>query len=163
MLIECSVASLALYLEPGATPDTFNVAATVGNVTAGPAAVRSANRLALELQRWYVASLVYDLDTLALLIDDSVIAIRAFPDGALQSGPGDVLVCGASVDGRWPLRGEVAGVQLWKDIPEALEALLDAERGSPEWHLTWKENEVQPRHNLGAKMGDFYFDPALRS
>ena len=34
------------------------------------------------------------------------------------------------------------------------------ERGSPEWHLTRKENEVRPTHNLGPRTADFYFDPA---
>lgn len=160
-LVESNALPFALFLEPGDSPQTLNVVASVQNGVVGWTSAHSSNRLRLEVGTWYVASLVYDLDTLALLVDDRVVAVSAFPRGAMAAGSSDALLLGTWVDGaRWPLHGEVAGVQLWTDIPAELEARLDAERGSPEWHLTFKENALRPTLNLGPKTADFYFDPA---
>ena len=163
-LMESTGLPVTLFVEPGTAADRFNVGAGLANSSVGWTIANTANRKRLTLNQWYVASLVYDLDTLALLIDDQVVAVSAFPLGRLQAPRGDQLFVGTWVDGRqWPFRGEIAGLQVWLDIPEALEARLDADRGTPEWHLTRKENELRPALNLGPKTGDFYFDPAIGS
>lgn len=160
-LIECTALPFALFVQPGNVPDQFNVEASVANGAAGWAGASTANRRPLLLNQWYVASLIYDIDTLALMIGDEVLAVAGFPRGGLQAPSGDQLHVGAWVDGtRWPFGGEIAGVQVWHDLPEELEAKLDAERGNAEWHLTYRENEVRPTRNLGPKTADFYYDPA---
>lgn len=163
-LVESTALPFSLFIEPGAAADRFNVSASVENGSAGWSSASSANRRVLSVGQWYVASLVFDIDTMALLIDDRVVAVTAFPRGGMRAGSGDRLWVGTWIDGaRWPFVGEIAGVQLWRDIPEALESLLDAERGSAEWHLMRKENEVRPILNLGPKTADFYYDPGTGS
>lgn len=163
-LVESTALPFAMYVEPGAAPDRFNVVAMVGNGAANWAGANTYNRQPLLLNRWYIASLVYDIDTLALMIDDEVVAVCAFPQGGMQSPSGDQVHVGTWVDGRrWPFAGEVAGLLIFHDIPEAIEAKLDVERGSAEWHLTRKENEMRPALNLGPKTGDFYLDPGTGS
>ncbi|MFY9942285.1 MAG: hypothetical protein WAK57_08935 [Desulfobacterales bacterium] len=160
-LIESTALPFSLYVQPGDAPDRFNIQASVANGAAGWTGANTANRRPLVVNQWYVASLVYDLDTLALMVDDTVLAVAAFPRGGLQAPSGDQLWVGTWVNGaRWSFGGEIAGVEVWRDLPEALEAKLDAERGSAEWHLTRKENEVRPSRNLGPKTADFYLDPA---
>jgi len=159
-LVESTSLPFSLFLDAGTAADRFNVVASVANGVVGWTSAHTSNRIALQINQWYLATLAYDLDTLALLIDDSVVAVTAFPAGGLQAGTGDSIFAGTWVDGaRWPFRGEIAGVQVWHDIPETIEAKLDAERGTPEWHLTRKENETRPRLNLGPKTADFYYDP----
>lgn len=163
-LLESTALPFSLFVDAGAAPDRFNVVASVANGAAGWSTAHSSNRVALVLNQWYVASLVYDNDTLALLVDDQLVAVSAFARGGLQAPSGDLLVAGTWVDGvRWPLPGEIAGVQVWNGIPGELEAKLDAERGGAEWHLTRKESELRPTLNLGPKSGDYYFDSATLS
>lgn len=163
-LVESTALPFAVFVQPGESSDRFNIEATVANGAAGWKGAHTSNRKALALNQWYIVSLVYDLDTLALIVDDTVIAVAAFPRGGLQAASGDQLHVGSWVDGsRWPFGGEIAGLQLWKDIPPALEAKLDAERGNAEWHLTRKQSEVQPTINLGPKTADFYYDPRTDS
>ncbi|MGN6111360.1 MAG: hypothetical protein ACTHU0_40060, partial [Kofleriaceae bacterium] len=163
-LAESTGLPFALTVEPGATAQRFNVVGYVQNGAAGWTAAGTANRIALEVGRWYVASLIYARDTLALAIDDEVHAVTAFPRGGLAAATGDQLYVGTWVDGgRWPFLGEIAGLEVWNDLPEALEARLDAERTTPEWYLTRKESEVRPTLNLGPRTADFYFDPQTGS
>jgi LGFP repeat len=159
-LVECTALPFALFVQPGSAPDRFNIEASVHNGAAGWSGAGTQNRRALLLNQWYVASIVYDLDTLAVMVEDTVLAVAAFPRGGLHAPSGDQLHVGAWVNGvRWPFPGEIAGVQVWRDIPEALEAKLDAERGNAEWHLTRKEQDMRPTLNLGPRNGDFYYDP----
>ncbi|MFO0776498.1 MAG: hypothetical protein U0223_02695 [Nitrospira sp.] len=163
-LVECTALPFAIFVQPGAAADRFNIEATVANGAVGWSGGNTSNRRSLMVNQWYVATLVYDLDTLALMVDDTVLAVAAFPRGGLQAPGGDQLYVGTWVDGaRWPFGGEIAGVQVWKDIPEELEAKLDAERGNAEWHLSRKENEVRGMLNLGPKTADFYYDPGTSS
>lgn len=163
-LVESNAVPFALLLEPGSEAQHFNVTAAVENSVVRWTTAGSLNRVQLVVGRWYVASLVYDRDTMVLMIDGRVAAVSAFRRGALQPGAGDALFVGTWIDGaRWPLNGEVAALQVWRDIPPELAARADAERGGAEWHLTLKENEVRTWHNLGPKAGDFFYDTTLRA
>lgn len=163
-LVECTALPFAVFVQPGNAPDRFNIELSVANGAAGWAGCSTLNRRALMLNQWYTVSLVYDLDTLALMVDDTVLAVAAFPRGGLQAPSDNELHVGAWVNGsRWPFPGDIAGVQVWRDIPADLEAKLDAERGNAEWHLTRKELEVRPALNLGPRTGDFYYDPGTGS
>ena len=160
-IVECTGLPFALFADAGAAPDRFNIVASVANGTAGWTLAHSANRRALMVNQWYVATLAYDIDSLVLLIDGTVVAVSAFPSGGLQAGTGDQIHVGTWVDGvRWAFNGELAGLQVWQDIPAEIEAKLDAERGSAEWHLTRRENGLRPTMNLGPKISDFYYDTA---
>lgn len=159
-LVESTALPFAILVQPGTSAERFNLEMVVQHGAAGWAGAHSANRRPLAVGEWYAATLVFDIDTVALLLDDSVIAVAAFAGGGLAAGSGDRLHVGTWTDGaRWPFTGEIAALQLFRDIPPALEARLDAERGNAEWHLTRKEHEVRPRLNLGPRTADFYFDP----
>jgi hypothetical protein len=163
-LVECTALPFAMFVQPGAAADRFNIEVAVANGAAGWRGASTSNRLPLLLNEWHVASLVFDLDTVALLVNDTVVAIAAFAHGGLQAPTGDLLHVGTWIDGsRWPLNGEICGLQVWRDIPADIEAKLDSERGNPEWHLSLKENDVRGRLNLGPKTSDFYFDPGTAS
>jgi hypothetical protein len=163
-LVECTALPFTIFVQPGAAADRFNIEAMVANGATGWTGTTTANRRVLLLNQWYVASLIYDLDTLALIVDNTVLAVSAFPLGGLQAPTGDQLHVGTWVDDiRWPFVGDIAGVQVWRDIPADLEAKLDAERGNAEWHLSRKENEVRGTLNLGPKTADFYYDPVTSS
>ncbi|PSN11241.1 hypothetical protein C7293_25025 [filamentous cyanobacterium CCT1] len=163
-LVECTALPFAMFLEPGSASDRFNLVVAVANSRVDWAIAHTTNRVALTLNTWYVVSLVYDLDTLALMVDGTVHAVTAFPSGGLKAGSGDKLWIGSWVNGqRWPFKGDIAAVQVYSDIPADLETALDAKRPTPEWFLTHKYNAIRPTLNLGNKTSDFYFDSATGS
>lgn len=163
-LVESTSLPFAIYVQPGSSAEHFTVEATVHNGQVGWTGVHTAYRRTLAVNQWCVVNLVYDLDTLTLLIDRMAAAITAFPSGGLRAPVGDQLQVGSWLDGRrWPLNGEIAGVKVWNGIPEVFEEELDRERGSAEWFLTYKENDVRNRLNLGPKLADFYLDPSTGS
>jgi hypothetical protein len=84
-LVDCTALPFAIFVQPGIAADRFNIEATVANGAAGWAGANTANRRQLMVNQWYVASLVYDLDTLALMVDDTVLAVAAFARGGLQA------------------------------------------------------------------------------
>jgi len=163
-LAESTALPISLFVEPGTGPDNFNVAASIANAAVGWTGPHTGNRKVFKVNDWHIASVLYDRDTLALVIDDEAVAVSAFPNGSLQAPTGDQIYVGTWVDGtRWPFTGEIAGLQLWRDIPEAFETMVNAERSVPEWYLTRKENAVRGNLNLGPRTGDFYFDPGTGS
>lgn len=163
-LVESGALPFSLHVLPGSAPDRFNISASVDNGATGWSGAQTWDRRPLQLNTWYVASLVYDTDTLVLMVDDTVVAVTAWPQGGLKAPAGDKLYVGTWVDGaRWPFTGDIAGVQVWRDLPELLEARLDAERGNAEWQLTRKENALRGTLNLGARTGDFHYDPGTNS
>ncbi|QDK79199.1 hypothetical protein EXU85_11515 [Spirosoma sp. KCTC 42546] len=162
-LIESTALPFAVFLEPGQAPNPFNIVAAIQDTTVGWAYASTVNRLTLALNQWYLVDVIYDLDTLAVLVDGTVLAVTAFPNGNIAGGSGDRLFIGTWVDGvRYQFLGDMAGLELYSGIPMALEALLDARRTSPEWFLTLKYNAIRPQLNMGGRTADFYYDAASR-
>lgn len=157
-LLECSAVPFSISIEPGASADTLQVIASVTNGAVGPSPLATERRISLQRDAWHCGSLVYDTDTLALLIEDRLVAISAFPRGGLRAGTSERFCVGAALNGVAKFSGAIAGLQIWHDIPEAIETTLDASRGGAEWQLTRKANELRERMNLGTKQADFYRD-----
>jgi hypothetical protein len=109
--------------------------------------------------------LAYDIDTLALPIDDVLVGVTAFPVGATAVRTSAGFVMGVHPDlVRWPLRGEVAALQVLAGIPEGIEAAaLDDTRGGDEWRIRLKENTLLPAFGLGAREGDLAYDAVTAS
>ncbi|MFV8753002.1 LGFP repeat-containing protein [Nannocystaceae bacterium ST9] len=163
-VIESNALPFGIFVESGVAPNAFNVVAAVQNGAVGWTTASTNNRRQLQVGVWYVLSLVYDLDTLAVMIDDTVLAVAAFPSGGLAAGTADRLFVGTWIDGaRWPFVGDIAAIQVWSGIPEALENKLDQQRGAPEWFLTHKHAAIRPIMNFGAKTADLYLDSAIGS
>lgn len=49
----------------------------------------------------------------------------------------------------------MAALQLHDDIPIELEAQLDERRSHPQWHLTYKQEEIKPSLGFGEPSGEF--------
>ena len=64
---------------------------------------------------------------------------------------------------RWPLRGEVAALQVLAGIPVDIEAALDDTRGGDEWRIRLKENTLLPAFPLGGRQADLTYDAVTGS
>lgn len=152
-LVECTALPFAIFLDKGSDNSNFNLIASVDNAYNGWT-IAEAKYKNLNTQQWYIVDLVYDNDTLALIIDHEIISVTAFPNGKLNNGTGNRLYVGTSSDSTsFQFKGQIAAVLVFEDIPDFLENLLDSQRSKPEWHIIYKFNKVKEQINLGKKMG----------
>ncbi len=157
-LVESTCLPFSIHLLPGGGAAAFQVVATVNNTRNGWSGAATLERLSLQLNTWVAVDLVFDIDTLALVVDKQRIALGAFPSGALAALAAGELVIGVHPDKtRWHFVGEMARVQVYADIPAELEALEDAGRSTGEWHIRLKENEVAGSLPLGQRTGDIIY------
>ena len=145
---------------PGSGSSDFFLVAGVTTGSYGAGSASTQYLLDLHLGTWYTADLVYDTDTLAVLVDGTLYSVHAFPVGTLATGNGDTLVVGRTTSGTDQFTGEIAALQLHADIPIELETQVDEFRSHPQWFLTYKEEEVKYTLGLGAPTNEFYFDVA---
>ncbi len=130
--------------QPTFSRDKYVLNATVGTKNHGENGCSSHHAKTLVENKWYTASLVYDLDTVALFIDDEYVALRAFPDGTMANVATGALFLGSEGDGSsGKFTGDIAAFQLYKGIPTHLEEKLDVMREAPEWYLTHKYEEIK--------------------
>jgi hypothetical protein len=162
-LVACTLVPFSVRIEAGAAAGRFNAIATVENQAAGPDEASTQDRAPLGVDSFHVLDLVYDVDTLAVLVDGQVLAVTAFPEGALAGGTGLELVLGTAADGTGRFQGAIAAFQLHAGIPIDLEAQVDDQRRMPEWHIRRKRNEVRGTVKLGNPVGDIQWDPALQA
>jgi uncharacterized protein with LGFP repeats len=163
-VFEAEMPACSLHLLAGSGSADFRVKVTVDNGRNGWAGIDSALRRSLQVGTWYTIDLVYDIDTLALLIDGALVGVTAFPVGAAAARTSAGFVMGVHPDlVRWPFKGDVAALQLFAGIPEAIEAVLDDARGSNEWRLRLKENTLLPTFALGTRRGDITYDAVTSS
>lgn len=149
-LLESSLLPFSLFVDKTNGTNEFKVCATVATVNYGWSGTTTEFFTKLETGKWYVADLVYDIDTLGLFIDGNLVSIHAFPNGVLQKLTGTDLDIGVWVDGaRNHFAGQIAGVKLYAGIPDELEASLDEHRTSPEWFISYKYEQVKSTVNLG--------------
>jgi len=158
-IFEAALPACSLYLMPPDASGQFRIVGTVDNARSGWAGVDTADLLDLRLGAWYTLDLVYDLDTLGLFVDGRLVAISAFPEGPLVPAVTSGLVLGVHPDlTRWPFEGDIALLQIYSGVPLSYEWMLDQNRGSTEWRLRLKENELRPDFDLGARQGGIVFD-----
>lgn len=147
-LVESDRLPVALFL--AGRPDGARVVASVRPTAHGWRGVDTRFGPDLDPGTWHVADVVYDLDTVALFVDGAIVAVRAFPHGAIDLLDGTKVHVGAWVDGRrHPFTGALAALRLDADIPADVEGTLDERRRSAEWFITRKVEEVRPTVNLG--------------
>lgn len=158
-IAECTGVPFSLSVQPATAAETFQLVGHVNNKAVSWSGPATRDRGRLPVGRWMVVDLVYDVDTLALLVDGAVVAVHAYPDGQLQTGTGADLYIGSWVDrARNPFSGAIAAVQVYSGIPEDVEPSVDACRGGPEWQITWKYNSIRSSLNFGAAQGDITAD-----
>jgi hypothetical protein len=158
-LIASDALPMSLHLEPGAAAGDYVLVATVKTAVHGAGAASTRFLIPLLVADWHVADLVYDTDTVALFVDDLIRSVHAFPDGTLAARSGDALQAGVAADGTSdPFTGTMAALQVHDDIPIAHEAQLDEFRSHPQWHLTYKQEEIKYTIALGQAKDGFFYD-----
>lgn len=158
-LTESNALPFAFYLAPGTGSGDFNLVASVTTNTYGSGRASTEFLLNMHLATWYAADLVYDTDTLGVFLNGVIYSVHAFPDGTLATGTGDKLFAGISSNGTdYPFKGSMAALQLYDDIPIELEAQLDERRSTPQWYLTYKQEEIKSSLGFGQPSGEFYYD-----
>ncbi|MEO7457991.1 MAG: hypothetical protein ABIY52_17170 [Gemmatimonadaceae bacterium] len=158
-LVASSALPISLVVVPGSNGSAFHLVASVATTATGAGVASTQYLLTLQLGTWYTADLVYDTDTLALFVDDVVYSVHAFPNGAVGAAPGTDLVAGVATDGTSDaFKGSMAAIQVYDDIPLALETQLDERRSHPQWFLTYKQEEVKSLLSFGDAAGEFYYD-----
>ena len=154
-LLAATAPPISLALEPGSGTSEYHLVARVTTQAYGTGSASTQYLADLKLADWHVADLVFDTDTIAVFVDGAIVSVHAFPDGALASSASGSLYAGTAINGTDdPFHGLVAALQLHDDIPLELEAQLDERRAHPQWHLTYKQEEM----NLDSPQGEFYHD-----
>lgn len=148
-LLESNRLPFALWLAPRSSTE-FDLVASVAPEVHGWRQASTRFAAGLEPGVWYVADLVYDIDTVALFVDEAIVSVHAFWWGAIDEFAGHDLFVGTWVDGaRDHFDGRIAAIQWLSGIPEALEAQLDERRAHPEWFITHKLETIRERLDLG--------------
>jgi hypothetical protein len=159
MLFTTLAPACSLHLLPANGSGDFRVACSVRNARNAWAGIDSGARLAVKTGKWITLELAYDVDTLALFADDKLVAVTAFPQGALTSSVAGPVSVGIDVDGvHSPFVGDIALVQLTRGVRESVQLAIDDARNGGEWQLGLKKNTLLPSFNLGNQQGDFGFD-----
>ncbi|MEJ7791982.1 MAG: hypothetical protein WKF65_08440 [Gaiellaceae bacterium] len=153
-LVESNRLPFALFLVPRGSGEFDLVASVAPEAHGWRAASTRFAPAGLKPGVWYVADLVYDIDTVALFVDEQIVSVRAFWWGKIDELAGYELFVGTWVDGaRDHLDGRLAAIRLLAGIPDALEAKLDERRSHPEWFITHKLETLRQRLDLGEPTG----------
>jgi hypothetical protein len=148
-LLESNRLPFALWLAPRNSTE-FDLVASVAPQVHGWRGASTRFAAGLKPGVWYVADLVYDIDTVALFVDEAIVSVHAFWWGAIDEFPGHDLFVGTWVDGaRDHFDGRIAAIQWLAGIPDALQAQLDERRAHPEWFITHKLETLRARLDLG--------------
>lgn len=107
---------------------------------------------------WYTLDLAYDGDTLALFVDEQLVSLQAFPQGAPANMAGKMLYVGSRADGQQKYSGDIAALQLMSGIPDAHKAKIDEARTTAGWYISYKALDVEATVSLGAATSAVRFD-----
>lgn len=153
-LAECTSLPFALFLDKGKTATTFELVTTVMTKNHGWRGPDTLFKKTLQTNKWYTATLAYDLDTAALFIDNDLISVHAFPNGTIEKLSGNNLYLGTWTDGaRNHFNGLLAAFRLYSGIPAELESKLDEKRSQSEWAITYKTEELRKTYAVGERSG----------
>ena len=148
-LVESDHLPFALFLQ-GDEDSEIKIVASVRPEEHGWTGADTRFDAPLEPGRWYVSDLAYDMDTVAVFLDEQIKAVHAFPEGNLDMLSGSKLYVGSWVDGRRNhFDGKIAALQLNAGIPNDLESQLDGRRDGAQWHITYKSEQLKPNLSLG--------------
>ncbi len=163
-LVESNFVPFSIYLEPAKAKSEFHLVATVGNAKYGWKGVNTKFIKKLKKDKWYTATLAYDIDTLALFINQEIIGVHAFPKGSLTKKTNNKIFFGAWIDGkRNHFNGLLAGFKWQNEIPNQLQSIIDDRRTLAEWFITRKYESIRKSLNLGQQEGGIHFDQTTGS
>ncbi|MFT3980147.1 MAG: hypothetical protein QM687_06720 [Ferruginibacter sp.] len=159
-LVESGALPFAIFLDKASGSNDFSIDIAVAPKVHGWSGTSSRYFQDLKLNKWYTADLVYDMDTVGLFIDGSLVSVHAFPKGGIQKFSGNRLYIGTWVDGsKYHFPGQMAAVTWFDDeIPAELEKQLDERRSHAEWFLSYKYEAVKATIGLGNITGKYVFN-----
>jgi hypothetical protein len=157
-LTESNAIPFSFYLVAGTGTSDFHLVSAVTTNLYGVGTASTEFFIDLRLGTWYAADLVYDTDTLAVFVNGVIYSVHAFPDGTIGLGTADQLFAGTSGSGADSFKGAMAALQVHDDIPIELETAVDERRSHPQWHLTYKQEEIKSSIAFGEPSGEFYLD-----
>jgi hypothetical protein len=158
VILDCAELPFTVAVAPGTAAGTFAVEATVGIAAGAKTGVSTAFAASLQPGAWYTATVAYDVDTLAIFVDNVISSVHGYPQGAITAAGAQSLTIGSAADGSAHFVGALAAVRWNDDIPSNLEVQLDDRRSGAEWHITYKNES--PGVDLGAVSGSIAADPA---
>jgi|GEM_PF-1058028 len=157
-LAESTLLPFAIYLSPAGTAGKFNLVTAVQPRQHDWSGPDTLFKKELTQNRWYTASLVYDFDTAALFIDGELVAVHAFPYGAIEKQTGGKLFFGTWVDGaRDHFNGMMAAFQWLDGIPEEMEQRVDEKRSQAEWLVTYKYESIKKSISTGNRTRELLY------
>ena len=163
-LVESNALPFSLFLDKASGNNTFKAVVSVAPVAHGWSGTTTEFFTDLKLNTWYLIDLIYDTDTVAVAINGMVLSVHAFPNGKINLWNNNALFIGTWVDGaRNHFQGSMAALQIHSDIPLELETQLDEKRNSPEWHMSYKYEQIKPSLNFGQPKAKYTYDPAINA
>lgn len=163
-LVYSDVFPASVFLDAGSNGSSFRIKAAVNNNQNGWTEVDTLARREFEKNKWYTIHVVYDNDTLLLVLQDEVICVAGLPNGILKARSSGFIYFGTAADeSSQRLNGMIAGVQIHDGIPDALQSLADNAREKPEWFITHKflNLKVFADFDPGEKKEDIFLDHNL--
>lgn len=110
---------------------------------------------------WNQIDLVYDMDTLVLILNKKVVTVVGILNGTVAAGTGSLLTLGQSVTGAMQYQGQMAQFQFYNGIPDDLLAIITDVRTRPEWAISRKYMEVKDMYAFGNPISGIEFDSSL--
>ena len=144
-IVESDLIRFQIYLSKASSAENFNLETIIKPKNHDWGGSDTLFKQELSLNKWYAISLVYDLDTLALFIDNKLISLHAFPDGLIEKQTEGNLYFGSDWDDKTDhFSGQLAAFQWYNGIPSDLANLLKNEKSSSvEWDITYKYEECK--------------------
>lgn len=160
-LVDCNALPFAIWCEAaGVAPAAVGV--QVKSAFNGTAVASTQFKTTdLNPTGWNQIDLVYDLDTLVLILNKKVVTVLGIVDGSVAAGTGSLLTLGQSVTGAMQYQGQMAQFQLYKGIPDDLMALITDVRTRPEWAISRKYMEVKDKYAFGNPISGIEFESSL--
>lgn len=148
-----------IYINEVDGESNFKISITIFNAL-GVAEIATQYIATFLSEQWYILDIVYDTDTIALLIDGNVWGINAFPNGTISPfSTGNKLFIGTAFDNvDEHFEGKIAALKIYNGIPSDLQTALDESRNDIKWFLTYKYELVKHTLNLGAPISSFGYD-----
>lgn len=160
-LVDCSALPFTIWCEAaGVAPAAVGV--QVRSKENGTAIASSALKATdLNPTGWNQIDLVYDTDTLVLVLNKKIVTVIGLPLGTLAASTGSILTLGQSVTGGMQFQGQMALFQLHNGIPDALKVLLAEVRTRPEWLISRKYMAVKDIYSFGNPVSAVEFDSTI--
>lgn len=164
-LAESTALPFAIFVDRGSGNSDFKVVVSVNPTAHGWSGTTTEFFMDLKYNNWYVADLVYDIDTLAVFINGSIASVHAFSKGWIEKTFSSDLFIGIGADGfSHHFNGNIAAFQLHDGIPFDLEAQLDVSRSQPEWFISYKYNQIKTKGlYFGSPTAASYFNDQINS